>query len=249
MIDHEAEKELVTHEIDVYLYPNHLPAIPGKYIARSKTGSPLSVENVCAAAVERGGVTIPYADLVRSVKAYLVEAAYQLTDGFAIENGYTGIYPKISNTFSSLHDPVNPEVHKIEFGFRALKPLRDLASHVQIHLRGLADVEGHVTQVEDTFSGSINHLITPDEDIIINGDKIKVAGEDTSCGVYFFTESAEFKVTHKLVKNGAAEVIARVPALAAGTYRLKVRTQFSTSAILLKAPRDIVSDAEFEVQA
>ncbi|MDR1073342.1 MAG: DUF4469 domain-containing protein [Treponema sp.] len=243
-------EQLVTHEIDAYLYPIHLPGkAEGKYLAKTKSGTPLSVENVCAAAVERGGVTMPYEDLVRAVKAYLHEAAYQLTDGFAIENGYIGIYPKIGGAFDNPQAHINPEENRIEFGFRALKPLRDLADHVKIHLRGLADVGGHIYEVEDTFSGSINHFITPDEDVIITGDKIEIAGEDASCGVYWFNESGEFKVTHKLVKNSPSEIIARIPAtLSVGTYQLKIRTQFSHKGVDLKNPREIISDALFEVQ-
>jgi hypothetical protein len=39
--------------------------------------------------------------------------------------------------------------------------------------------------------------------------------------------SGEFKVTHKLIKNSPSEVITRIPAaLSAGTYQLKLRTQF-----------------------
>jgi hypothetical protein len=66
--------------------------------------------------------------------------------------------------------------------------------------------------------------------------------------VYCFNAGGEFKVSHKLVKNGPGEVIARLPALSAGAYRLKVRTQFSHKGVSLKTPRDIISDAEFEVQ-
>ncbi|MDR1325825.1 MAG: DUF4469 domain-containing protein [Treponema sp.] len=245
----DIDEQLVTHDIDAYLYPIYLPGkAEGKYMARTKSGTPLSVENVCAAAVERGGVTMSYNDLVRCVKAYLHEASYQLTDGFAIENGYIGIYPKIGGTFDSSHAHINPEENRIEFGFRALKPLRDLAAHVKIHLRGLADVEGHIYEVEDSFSGSINHILTPDEDVIINGDKIELAGEDASCGVYWFNESGEFKVTHKLVKNSPSELIVRLPALSAGVYQLKIRTQFSHKGVTLKTPREILSDAKFEVQ-
>ncbi|MDR1398785.1 MAG: DUF4469 domain-containing protein [Treponema sp.] len=245
----EVDEHLVTHEIDAYLYAIHLPGkAEGKYMARTKSGTPLSVENVCAAAVERGGVTMPYADLVRGVKAYLHEAAYQLTDGFAIENGYIGIYPRISGTFSTPHDHIDPAVNRIEFGFRTLKALRDLAGHVQIHLRGLADVEGHIYQVEDIFSGSINHLLTPNDDVIITGDKIEIAGEDSSCGLYCFNQSGEFKVNHVLIKNSPSEIIARIPVLSAGKYQLKIRTQFSRKDINLKSPREILSDAEFEVQ-
>jgi hypothetical protein len=246
----DSDKQLVTHKIDVYLYPIHLPGrAEGKYLAKTKSGTPLSVENICAAAVERGGVTMAYADLVQGVKAYLHEAAYQLTDGFAIENGYIGIYPKIGGTFDSPQAHINPEKNRIEFGFRALKPLRDLADQVNINLRGLADVDGHIYEVEDSFSGSINHFITPDEDVIITGDKIELAGEDASCGVYWFNGSGEFKVAHKLIKNSPSEVIARIPAgLSAGTYQLKIRTQFSHKGEDLKNPRDIISDALFEVQ-
>ena len=245
----EIDEQLITHEIDAYLYPIYLPGnAQGKYLARTKSGTPLSVENVCAAAVERGGVTMAYADLVRGVKAYLHEAAYQLTDGFAIENGYIGIYPKIRGTFSTPHDHIEPAVNKIEFGFRALKPLRDLTDHVHIHLRGLADTEGHIYQVEDPFSGSINHFLTPNDDVIITGDRIEIAGEDATCGIYCFNDSGEFKVTHALIKNTPGEVIARLPALSAGKYQLKIRTQFSRKNTYLKSPRDILSDAEFEVQ-
>jgi hypothetical protein len=245
----EQDEQLVTHDIDAYLYPIYLPGkMEGKYLARTKSKTPLSIENVCAAAVKRGGVTMPYEDMVRGVKAYLHEAAYQLTDGFAIENGYIGIYPKISGTFDNPYASINPEVNQIEFGFRVLKPLRDLAAHVKIHLRGLADVDGHIYEVEDSFSGSINHTLTPDEDVIISGEKIEIAGEDTSCGVYCFNGSGEFKVTHKLIKNNPSEVIARLPMLSAGIYRLKIRTQFSHKGVNLKTPRDILSNAEFEVQ-
>jgi hypothetical protein len=245
----DIDEQLITHEIDAYLYPIHLPGkAEGKYLARTKSGAPLSVENVCAAAVERGGVTMSYTDLVRGVKAYLREAAYQLTDGFAVENGYIGIYPKIGGTFDSPQAHINPEVNHIEFGFRALRPLRDLADQVKIHLRGLADVDGHIYEVEDIISGSVNHILTPDEAVIIIGDKVEIAGDNASCGVYCYNDSGEFKVTHKLIKNTPREVIARLPALSPGTYKFKVRTQFSRKGINLKNPRDIISEVEFEVQ-
>jgi hypothetical protein len=245
----DINEQLVTHEIDAYLYLIHLPGkTEGKYMAGAKSGTPLSVENVCAAAKEREGITMPYTEMVQGVKAYLHEAAYQLIDGFAIENGYIGIYPKIGGTFDSPQAHINPEVNQIEFGFRVLKPLKDLAAHVKINLRGLADMEGHIHEVEDSFSGSINHLLTPDEDVIISGDKIEIAGEDASCGVYCLNESGEFKVTHKLIKNNPGEVIARLPVLSPGTYRLKIRTQFRRKGVNLKNPREILSNAEFEVR-
>lgn len=82
----DPKEQVVTHEIDVYLYPIHLPGkAEGKYMARTKSGTPLSMENICAVAVERGGVTMPYVDLVGDLKA-----ACQLTDGFAVENGFKG---------------------------------------------------------------------------------------------------------------------------------------------------------------
>ncbi|GHT26064.1 hypothetical protein FACS189430_12560 [Bacteroidia bacterium] len=84
--------------------------------------------------------------------------------------------------------------------------------------------------------------MTSNEDIIIEGDKIKIApdGED-NLGIFFVEDNGtETPVTHRLLQNDPKKIIARIPPLEAGTYTLKVVTKFSQGSIYLKEPRSII---------
>ena len=48
--------------------------------------------------------------------------------------------------------------------------------------------------VTDTFTGLSNGSITPNEDILIEGDRIRINGADSSVGIFFVSEDGE-KVT------------------------------------------------------
>ena len=54
----------VLHKIEAKLYPNYLGKGDGAFVARSKAEAPLSIEDICAAAKNRGGFTGQYEDLV-----------------------------------------------------------------------------------------------------------------------------------------------------------------------------------------
>ena len=85
----------VLHKIRVKLYPNYLPNTEGAYIARTASEALLSIEDVCAALKNRGGFMGSYENLVGNVKLYFDETAYQLCDGYAVDNGYYSVHPII----------------------------------------------------------------------------------------------------------------------------------------------------------
>jgi hypothetical protein len=60
----------VLHRIKVKLYPNYLPGVPGAFFARTNNEAALSIEEVCAAAKNRGGYTGNYEDLNWNVKVF-----------------------------------------------------------------------------------------------------------------------------------------------------------------------------------
>ncbi|MDR2634130.1 MAG: DUF4469 domain-containing protein, partial [Treponema sp.] len=82
---------------------------------------------------------------------------------------------------------------------------------------------GYITLVTDIATGKTDGAITPDEDILVTGDKIKIAPEDESgLGVFFVDEAGtEHPLTHKITENLPKKLIFRVPSLAAGSYTLK----------------------------
>jgi hypothetical protein len=116
----------VLHRIRAKLYPNYLHNVEGAYIARTDNEASLFIEQVYAAMKNRSGYTGSYEDAVEHVKLFFDEAAYQLCDGFSVNTGYYSLHPRISGTWES------SAKHPVRFSFRALKPLRDLASHIEV---------------------------------------------------------------------------------------------------------------------
>ena len=86
--------------------------------------------------------------------------------------------------------------------------------------------------------------------IKITGAKLKIAGDDPSAGLFFVPEAGGAPVpvdSSDLVVNRPAELIAVIPNLAPGAYRLRIVTQYSGSA-LLKHPHTVTFDKPLSVQ-
>ncbi|MDR1565808.1 MAG: DUF4469 domain-containing protein [Treponema sp.] len=237
----------VLHRIKVRLYPNYLPGVSGACIARTNNEAALSIEDVCAAARNRGGFTGNYEDLVRNVKAFFDEAAYQLADGFAVNTGWFSLYPKIGGTFSKTGKSTDPGKYKVDFAFRPLGRLRELADKIAVEIEGLADVTGYIGEILDIRSGGVDGLLSPGGTLAIMGCKIKIAGAHPDVGVWFYQEASNakpVKVTENLSENTANKVIATIPALKKGSaWRVRIITQFTNGTRMLKTPRTLEHSA------
>jgi hypothetical protein len=123
--------------------------------------------------------------------------------------------------------------------------LRELAKNIAVDIEGIADVQGYIGEFYDISRKTMNETVTPGEQFIIYGDKIKVAGDDPACGIYFEStrdSSERIKVKGDLADNTASRIIGIVPMLIAPReYRVIIVTQYS-SGRLLKEPRTITSD-------
>jgi hypothetical protein len=232
----------VLHRIRAKLYPNYLHGVDGAYIARTDDEASLSIEQICAAMKNRGGYTGSYEDAVEHVKQFFDEAAYQLCDGFSINTGWYSLHPRIGGTWESLTETYSPAKHPVRFTFRALKPLRDLASRIEVLIEGEAATAGYIAEITDITTEAVNETLTPGGMFSLAGHKIKIAGDNADCGVYFAdaaNSAQRVKVAGRLAENTPGKIIGIVPALGAGQWRVVLVTQYSTGSNLLKAPRTI----------
>jgi hypothetical protein len=238
----------VLHRIRVKLYPNYLPQVDGAYIARTSNEASLSIEDVCAALKNRGGFTGNYGDLIENIRQFFDEMAYQLCDGFAVSTGYFSVHPNVGGTFNSSTETHDPKKQPVTFRFRTLSALRNLAKLIVIDVDGLADVTGYIDNFTDIEEKSINGIFLPGNLFTINGYKIKVAGDNPSVGVYFVPlddPSKAAKVT-RIAENTAANIIGIAPNTGYMHNKIEIRTQYSGSNTLLKAPRVISSSFNIE---
>jgi hypothetical protein len=238
----------VLHKIEAKLYPNYLGKGEGAYVARTRAEAPLSIEDVCAAAKNRGGFTGQYEDLVEHAHVFTNEIIYQLLDGFSVQLGsFCALHTGITGTYHGANDHISAD--NLHVAFRTLRHLKELLLKVKIENEGIAGDGAYIDEIIDVHSEAVNSTITPGSMIHILGNKIKVEGEDTGTGVWFVSQAdgARVKITERLGINRASEIVGTIPALTAGTYQVEVVTQFSNGTTVLKEPRIIKAETALTV--
>jgi hypothetical protein len=116
---------------------------------------------------------------------------------------------------------------------------------VSVDILGKAESGFFIAELLDLRTRSVNDQLTPGRNAKISGGKLKVEGDDPACGVYFVNEADGTRVkvdSADIVENQNAHLLIIIPALAAGTYRLEVSTQYSGGNKPLKTPRTAAFD-------
>ena len=229
IMENTNDLKMVLHRIRIKLYPNYLQNIEGAYIARTNNEKTLTVKDVCTALKTRGGFIGNYEILLENVRQYYDEVAYQLCDGYAVNNGYYSIHPNIGGTFNSVNEAHDHQKHPISFRFSARSKLRELANNIVIIVEGLADGSGYIDKFIDFEEDSINSTFLPGNQFAIHGNKIKVSGEDPGIGVYFVPKddpSKAVKVT-RLAENNPSKITGIAPNTEHIYNRIEIRTQFT----------------------
>jgi hypothetical protein len=198
------------HKMHAKLYPNYLPGYEHTYIARTANEATVTVEDICASMKNRGGYDGSYEDALQTSRHFFKEMLYQLSDGFSVNLGFGYLHPNIGGTFKDENEAHDHQKHPITFRFQTRKSLRDLRDDIGIIIEGIA---GHIVEYVDVASGEANVWYEPGNEFVITGHKIKVEGDDPSCGVYFVPvgiPDPAVKVA-RLAENSPNKLIGIVP--------------------------------------
>jgi len=220
------------HKIKAYLYDNVLTEDPFDLIARVMAERSLNVRNISETAVTRGGANISAASMEHAVNLWLKEMAYQLCDGFSVNTGWFTVSAHIKGVFNSPAETFNPDKHTLLFSFNQGTLLRREIATTEVQILGVSDSGLNIVQVTDVKTSSVNDLLTPNRNLRISGTRLKIAGDNPANGVFFVNQDTDerFPVeADDIVTNNPSELIIVIPALAAGTYRLEVTTQYSAN--------------------
>jgi hypothetical protein len=237
------------HKMRARLYPNYLPGGEGTYIARSANEGAVKIEDICASMKNRAGYAGSYEECVQTVKHFFKEMEYQLGDGFSVNTGFFSIRPNIGGVFESDKEFADPEKHPITFRFQALKPMLKMRDGIEVIIEGYADSKGWISEFMDVEENSVNLIFMPGNMFSISGNKIKLAGDDPSVGVYFVPVDDPSKAV-KVARIGENTPI-RVTGIAPDTgyihNKIEIRTQYlGSTSNFLKSPRIIVSSFTLE---
>ncbi|MDR1073638.1 MAG: DUF4469 domain-containing protein, partial [Treponema sp.] len=215
------------------------------------------IENDFIAEVSTAGSTIRNADIAARIVAERSELRLEtimsilasrdeivrkaLLQGTAVQDGCVRMSPRVSGSWLGASHAFDPKVHKLGVDASLTADMRAALETVGVEVLGEKEGAGYIALVTDIATGRTDGVITPDEDILIAGDKIKIAPEGESGLGVFFVDAAgtEHPVAHKITENLPKKLIVRVPALAAGSYTLKAATRYSNGSTLVQEPRTI----------
>ena len=235
--------------LEYVLEVNGLTAAPDDYRAQVVNVASHTQEDIVNRIMQIG------AGLTRSDIAAVLEAEKQVvveivSEGGAVTTDLFNAFPSIQGVFHSMEDSVDGVHQKVRINLHAGTALRDALGAVKTKkLPGV--VSGIIiSSVTDVKTGSQNNLLTPGRNIKISGAKLKIAGDGPAVGLSFEPESGGAPVPvdmSDLVVNHPGELIAVIPALAPGVYRLRLATQYS-GGTQLKHPHTISFDKPLTVQ-
>lgn len=224
--------------------------------------NPLTKDNDkdCVAEVKSGPKTLHSEDIAKEIKRTGSEFKYEtilsivsqsngiiadyLMDGQSVMTDLCMFSPRIMGAFPNAKADFDANINKLTFDIVLSKEMRERLKKVKTINRGMKADVAQIDLVTDTATGLTNGKITPNDDILIEGSRIKVAGDESVVGVFFVAEDGTItKVARRLTQNDPSRVLARVPALADGKYTLQIVTQFSQNNFLLKDARTLVYDS------
>jgi hypothetical protein len=242
--------ENVLHRIKVNLYENFLTEDPNDYMAMVLSERTLNVKEICKAAVTRGGAPSTAEAMEHNAMLFLKEMAYQLMDGYSVNTGYFTANAQVRGVFNSAKESFDQKKHSILFRFNQGDLLRREIPNVTVQVMGVGESGSVISHVVDVKTGSVNDLLTPNRNLKIKGNKLKIAGDNELNGLYFVNQCTQERVkvaTADVVTNNPSELIVVIPTLAAGVYQLELTTQYTPSN-LLKEPRTAVYEKPLTVQ-
>lgn len=226
----------------VWLRLNQLTKdVDNDYIAEVSTVNNTRRNEDIARRIVEDGSEIKY-DTILSIlnRADEVVRNY-LQQGEGVLTGNCHLSPRVLGSWLGANAKFEKGVHKVTLDITASSAMREALSEVGVEVLGVKDSGAFIGLVTDTATGLTDGSITASDDVLIEGNKIKIVpeGED-ALGVFFVNSAGEATaVTRRLTQNEPKALIARVPNLPAGKYTLRIVTRFSNSSTLLKEPRII----------
>ncbi|MPT31965.1 MAG: hypothetical protein E2600_09945 [Chryseobacterium sp.] len=167
----------ILHKIKAYLYDNTLTKDnPNDLIARTVSERSLSVQDICQAAVQRGGSDVSASAMTHAVELFLSEMAYQLCDGYSVNTGYFTASTTVRGVFDSPSETFNKDKHSVLFQFNQGEKLRAEVPNIQVDILGVAGASAAILQVTDMPRGSVNYMLTPSRHLKVSGSKDQAGG-------------------------------------------------------------------------
>ena len=201
---------------------------PTGFAARVTSRRTVELEEI-AAEIARLGTTVSEPDVLNVIRHYNDVIARMLLKGETINTPAVRYRTSIRGTFTSLKDSFDSGRHQVVAKLSAGPLLREaMRAAVAEKYKGTIVVPQPASYI-DTYTGAQNDVLTPGQEGRVIGEDLRFDPADDRQGVFFLDEAGVETRVPAVGLNMPSHLMFIVPALAAGPYRLEVRSLFSNS--------------------
>jgi hypothetical protein len=217
--------------------------VDNDYIAEvSTTGNTLRNEDI-ARIIVKGRSELRYDTIFSILNERDAVERNALLNGSSVQSRNMHLAPRITGNWIGADPVFTPKEHRITLDATQTVEMRRALEEVGVEILGRKTDGGAIIGlVTDVLTGSTDGTVSVGGDVIITGDKIRIApvGEE-GLGVFFVNpDGGDMPLDHPAIENNPKKIICRLPlSVTDGTYTLKIVTRFSSGKQYLNAPRTI----------
>ena len=239
----------VSTMIDYTLATNELTGEPKKYRAQVLNSRSYTFDDIAKHLIKHniGLSSSAIYGLWEGIKGAVEEF---MSDGGVINTELFRTRISIQGTFKGLDDGFDSSRHKIRLRLQPGQLLLDIPGKLKVKKQN-PGIKTLISSVTDVKTGSVNGTLTPGKNIRIIGQRVKIDGADPSCGIYFVSDKPQDQPVKveisEFVVNRPSEIIAVIPKLNKGNWKVRLVTQFSTGQKHLKTPQSVTFEKALTV--
>jgi hypothetical protein len=238
------------NKVYVELYDAPMTERKDDRIGRVLSNGSATVDDLIADAVERGTDISPITlrasyDLLKTSALNRVLRMQRVAFGLGI------IYTEPTGSFIGDAAKWDPAKNRLIGKLLPSKELRDALKNSDVEVLGMAKVPNMISSIEDVVTGEVNVCLTRGGMVHIHGNKIKIAGSDSTVGLKLTSSKTGAVVdipTTAIGINNPSRISFVVPAdLTPDEYTLSIVTRYSGGGTELKNPRTVTPDYSLTV--
>lgn len=236
-------------QVDVNLFDLTVTDNPSDYYGRVRSKGKLD-NNAIADRIKKEGSEYQTETIVEILNRADRIKAEGVASGYSISTPFMHARLSVAGVFED--DNFDASKQKLNVRLSPAIQTLKLINETKVNVLGEAKTGIVILKVIDSLTDAVNSTITPNNVLIIKGDRLQIESDDEntdSVGV-FFINSNDDTVTKatQIISNKKKELMVMVPLLDQGEYELKVVTQSTNGSSMLKTPREEVLDAVLTVE-
>lgn len=226
--------------IKAFLYPNPMKNAKGKYLARTFKHTTYNIQDICELISNKPGTLAKADTLEYHANLIFNEIIEQVLDGKKVDCGYFTAQANVKGSFDSLGDSFDEERHSVDIVFSAGHLSHKAKKELSVDILDTMPNKFRIWTITDLQTNQRTDKLVINRVLVIRGEKIKITGDSPTVGLYLLHNETDKEIQFPpsaLLANGDTKLELIIPELAAGSYQLKVTTQYSGNGKPLVKPR------------